>query len=564
MRGYGMRSTVNTKNSRSILITGLVVFFILVMITPVSAELRTIKQGATVFIGEGNLDITNAVGGSNTIGWWASPATVTSTAPIKTINLAGRLTSFTVAPADFVGYPGNWYLLNLDGTTAQKATTGQPVAAFNVQDPALSLTVWDFNQNADVNGKWVMHGTPLGFQINTNMVAAIDSQYRPNVNAATDGYINIWFKGPSGVSSTSLYNSGGTPIPLTNQFVNSHPYYWGSSGNNWNTGALDQNGQYKYPSGTYTINAESRLNGMKDNYKNSGADYTGKTVSAAVTVTLLSDTVTIYGPDSVVRGEGHDIGIDIGAAPSSTYDLYINNGDVSGITPPTISSHATGIYGGAYGTYTFVSPGHYQVTTRGGLSKLFFETSSQTTPRVYTFKVVDPTGKQHEAQINVEVLPVPPASIGNIVVQSNPAGATIFLDNAIKGITPLTIQSVPNGAHIVLLRLKGYQDSSNSINVLGDNQTVNPTLTLITTGTTGATTIPTTASVTTTTTTGAIITELTTTVTTATPRPTATVNYSATIAAMQSQIAEQNVKITEQGNILEQITNFLRNVFGWK
>ena len=55
-----------------------------------------------------------------------------------------------------------------------------------------------------------------------------------------------------------------------------------------------------------------------------------------------------------------------------------------------------------------------------------------------------------------------------------------------------------------------------------------------------------------------------TTITTVTPKPTATVNYSATIAAMQSQIADQSTKITEQGNILDSIVNFLRNVFGWK
>ncbi|MDO8873416.1 MAG: PEGA domain-containing protein [Methanoregula sp.] len=130
--------------------------------------------------------------------------------------------------------------------------------------------------------------------------------------------------------------------------------------------------------------------------------------------------------------------------------------------------------------------------------------------------------------------------------------------------------NIPNGNHVVLLRLDGYRDTSKSISVAGDTQTINlvlelkstPTPTPINITTTEATSIPTTASVTTTTTTGALTTGLTTTVTTATPTPTATVNYSATIAAMQSQIAEQNVKIKEQGNILDQIMTFLRNVFG--
>jgi len=245
------------------------------------------------------------------------------------------------------------------------------------------------------------------------------------------------------------------------------------------------------------------------------------------------------------------------------------------------------------------------------------------------------------------------SSSGFIVVQSNPSGATLFLDSVNKGITPLTIESAPAVGHVMLLRLNGYQDLSTSICVCGGSTLpIDMTLKPITTATTAATTIPTTASVTTTTktiiggnhgwyvvhcnvngatvmfdntvegtivqgtltvpvyttgtpfttytvsmngytpytstipgvpgngqtfdlyatlnpvaltttTTEPITTVLTTPVTTPTPTPTETVNYSATIAAMQSQIAEQNTRITEQGNILDQITRFFRNIFGW-
>ena len=48
-----------------------------------------------------------------------------------------------------------------------------------------------------------------------------------------------------------------------------------------------------------------------------------------------------------------------------------------------------------------------------------------------------------------------------------------------------------------------------------------------------------------------------------TPTPTPTPNYDAKIAALESQLAVQNRKIEEQGNILDKITNFLRNIFGW-
>jgi hypothetical protein len=42
-----------------------------------------------------------------------------------------------------------------------------------------------------------------------------------------------------------------------------------------------------------------------------------------------------------------------------------------------------------------------------------------------------------------------------------------------------------------------------------------------------------------------------------TPQPTETANYSATIAVMQSQIAQQNAKIEEQGSWIDKILKFL-------
>jgi len=79
--------------------------------------------------------------------------------------------------------------------------------------------------------------------------------------------------------------------------------------------------------------------------------------------------------------------------------------------------------------------------------------------------------------------------------------------------------------------------------------------------TTGPTSSPT--AVTTTLPTTAITTGPTTQTTIKTPTPTPTPNYDAKIAALESQLAVQNQKIEEQGNILDKITSFLRNIFGW-
>ncbi len=83
-------------------------------------------------------------------------------------------------PSDFVGYTGNWYLLNAAGTRPIGAT-GAASMIFSVQDPSLDLKIWDYNQNTDVTGKSVPQGEKLGFRIDTNMYPAVDGRYRSNV-----------------------------------------------------------------------------------------------------------------------------------------------------------------------------------------------------------------------------------------------------------------------------------------------------------------------------------------------------------------------------------------------
>jgi uncharacterized lipoprotein YmbA len=131
------------------------------------------------------------------------------------------------------------------------------------------------------------------------MYAAVDGRYRSNPianggtfpNPATDGYITIKVKDANSVTYSALQvgapGTSGTTTSLLRQFVNTQPWKFGSSATNaWITNATDNNNQYLYPVGTYSAWAESTLNNMKDNYKNGGADYTGKTVSATGTVTL--------------------------------------------------------------------------------------------------------------------------------------------------------------------------------------------------------------------------------------------------------------------------------------
>jgi hypothetical protein len=163
--------------------------------------------------------------------------------------------------------------------------------------------------------------------------------------------------------------------------------------------------------------------------------------------------------------------------------------------------------------------------------------------------------------ITTEPTPAPTPSEGNIIISSYPSDATVYVDNVIKGITPLTV-SVPNGDHLVRLRLDGYQESKTSVTVTGADVSIEPELIPVTTlATTIPTTIPTTSQTT-------VLTTIPTTAITTVPTPiqtTATIDYSSTIAAIQSQVAEHDTKIQEQQEeigVLQQILNSIMKLLG--
>ncbi|WP_321505189.1 MEMAR_RS02690 family S-layer glycoprotein [uncultured Methanoregula sp.] len=361
--------------------------FVLVAVMPVSAAYTNtssyINRSATVYIGEQGLNVTPALmyntyssydgtfgpvaGGADatagTIGWWASAANLGNTNPTTTVQLAGQSNLFTVSTGSFVGFTGNWYLVN------QSTQRAMVPAIFTVADPTLTLKIWDFTQNTDMTGKSVPQGEALGFGIETNMWSALDARYRSPVynstatidtiggNKVTDGYINILVKDESGTTYVKLWNSNlvsgcvTTAVSIQQQNVSTQPWTWGAqtkpvmTEQNWSTAAMI-NGQYAYPVGTYTVTAESKLNNMKDNYKNAGADYTGKTVSATQTITLVSDTLKVEAnKDSVVRSK--PFSITITGKPNTLYHVWVKgtstmNGGYDN-QPPFVNANQDGV-----------------------------------------------------------------------------------------------------------------------------------------------------------------------------------------------------------------------------
>ena len=58
-----------------------------------------------------------------------------------------------------------------------------------------------------------------------------------------------------------------------------------------------------------------------------------------------------------------------------------------------------------------------------------------------------------------------PTSTGSISVTSSPSGAEVYIDNAYKGITPLTVDGISSGTHAVRVALAGYGDWSTTVQV---------------------------------------------------------------------------------------------------
>ena len=236
-----------------IIVTGLFLVF-----CPVSAAgaISTISAGNTVFVGEQGLDITAAMDGDSTLGWWASGAGISSSSPDKTLSVMNP-GSYSIYPSDFQTYTGTWYHL--------KSSTTANGTAFNVVDPYLDLKIEDTTVSTDVTNKWIPTDDELRFRIDTNLVQMLQ---RNSVSAVP---ITIKVRSPDGTLLNALVSKSGQTTSLVDYQVTTSPQYTGSI---WGTSK-----RAMYPPGTYSVWAECNVNSMKDNYNQEG-----KTVSTTVTV----------------------------------------------------------------------------------------------------------------------------------------------------------------------------------------------------------------------------------------------------------------------------------------
>jgi len=397
---------------------------------PVSAApgpFGTVAKEGTVFIGEKGLDVSACLEGSdNTIAWWA-PGTSLTEVPGDTETVSTP-TDYYISPDTFVGETGNWYV----------KVGGEWQWAFNVKEPSLNVKILDVNADAsgkDVSGSSIPVNHYANFRVETNLYAVFDRN-----PTATDTKFIIKVKSTDGGVYSSLRGLNGVDTKLSGLRPSKELWYW-VGGNTlpakvdgWNTGAVD-NGNRMYKAGTYTVWAECNANGIKDNYKApDGSDYTGKTISAVKSISIITDQVKIEAnKDTVVRG--NPFSVTINGVPNEAYYIWVKGtGSMAGTTddqPPMILTAQDSVSqddpNGAYEIGNYVYEGSagkklvndvpkqpyngvkYYASVKlnnSGARTVEFQTSKDTKDKKYTIRVEkltqDNQYKSDEVDITVE------------------------------------------------------------------------------------------------------------------------------------------------------------------
>jgi hypothetical protein len=283
------------------ILCALIVIFLLC--APVAASTKKIVNGAPVFIGESDLDISSAISDCKVIAWWPDGTDMSGPAAknitIKRVNdVILPVNHFNISPDLFGGYPGNWYC-------EDKMPS---FVVLKVFDPEISIRVWDVDKNEDITGKAVPISTNITYRIDTNLHQALSYANRTDLNPA-DGFFTVTLTSPAGKEIKNFYtgNVGSSATQIlsldNNPFITT-PTFYGKNLEAWNKLSRDTTGDYLYKPGTYTFTATQDLNGMKTSYASASPETReGRTTSSAgvifVPLTSPTPSATLLPSDNV-------------------------------------------------------------------------------------------------------------------------------------------------------------------------------------------------------------------------------------------------------------------------
>lgn len=97
-----------------------------------------------------------------------------------------------------------------------------------------------------------------------------------------------------------------------------------------------------------------------------------------------------------------------------------------------------------------------------------------------SYKAENPEIQPQHGGITLKKKPpsVQPENVGKLHIDSDPAGASIFIGGVEKGIAPLEIADLPYGKHVLEAKLKGYKDLRQDLEINGEHPDVEVSITL--------------------------------------------------------------------------------------
>ena len=352
-------------------------------------DLQTVPWKGTVFIGEEQLDITDAmrVGNVNgtvytTLVYFSSGSNPFIDTPEMTLNDV-TADNFYISPAIFSGKTGAWYVRDGSATVD---------VAFYVETPILSVKIWNIDTNSDITGESVPKSQRIDFKIDTNLYPI---QARAP-GAAMD--FDIVVTNPEGTQFSSLSTDSGYRS-LENIDVESSLYYWADNTDTlgWNLEAVSD-GSRLYGAGEYSVKLKCDQNSIDVS-------------SSARTFSIATDTLQIEVYDETDRiTRGNSFTVQVIGQPKTDYYLFVKSTQSN--PAPYIILNQKNVKRGVGGSYitesgkrldesvpTDDSDRYYAKITldSDGTLSIGFQTNMDTDTKKYTLRVENKFGNTYKS-----------------------------------------------------------------------------------------------------------------------------------------------------------------------
>ena len=302
---------------------------IMVLATPVAGSLTKVAAGAPVYIGEQNLNIAAGLQGCRIIEWYEPGADTTGPAQknvtiIKTLEDSDIAFSYTIKPEIYSGYEGNWYC---EGKRPLRTV-------FEVRRPNLSIRFWDLDKDMDITGQTVPLTANITYRIDTNLDAALQLKYRPQMTSL-DSFYTFSLKDPSNKPFSTVYTGSSGKAETKgiliekNPVISVSPFYW-KDGRAWDRMSRNAQGEFTYSPGTYSVEIKQNLNRMEALYTDLYPDERIGLLQASASVTFVKpESAAGQTPSETVKAPTGT------ATPTSTGTPEPTLTDSATITTPT-------------------------------------------------------------------------------------------------------------------------------------------------------------------------------------------------------------------------------------